>query len=76
MAAKISQEKPEMLHYLSSYSKAYKIIKRKFMEQERQKYKVMAKEWSEKKLPPRMQQQYVHSNDSSKLVLANFTKLV
>jgi len=28
---------------------------------------VMAKEWLEKELPPRMQQQYKHGNDSSGL---------
>jgi hypothetical protein len=32
-----------------------------------QQYKVMAKEWSEKKLLLWMQQQYVHGNDSSRL---------
>ena len=62
MAAKISQEKPETLYYLSGYSRARKIIKRKFMKEERQKYHAMAKEWSAKKLPLRMQQRYVHSN--------------
>ena len=75
MAAKISQERPGTPHYLSGYSRARKIIERKFTEEEHRKYKAMAKEWSEKKLPPRMQQQYVHGNDSSKLGLADLSKL-
>jgi hypothetical protein len=33
---------------------------------------VMEKEWSEKKLPQRMQQQYIHGNDSSRLEQSDF----
>jgi len=56
-------------HYLSNYHKARTKLEAKLTDDRRQSYKVMAKEWSEKKLPPKMQQWYVHGNDSSRLGL-------
>jgi len=60
LAVKISQHKPGLPQYLSAYRRACGKVERKLSERQRQMYRVMAKEWTEKKLPPMMQQRYVH----------------
>ncbi|KAN0121378.1 hypothetical protein V8E52_003274 [Russula decolorans] len=47
---------PGSAGYLCSYNTARRQVERKLTDNQRQMYKAMAKEWSEKKLPPRMQQ--------------------
>jgi len=76
LALELLESMPGSLHYLSGYSRAHSQIEGKLTEEQCQKYRMMAKEWSEKKLPPGMQKQYVHSNYSSKLGLADCSKLV
>ena len=67
LAIKLSQSKPGSPAYLQAYKKARNQVECKLTDNQRQRYKAMAKEWSEKKLPPRMQQRYVHGYDSIKL---------
>jgi hypothetical protein len=78
LAVELSQSTPGSSQYLSAYKAARSQVERKFSESQRQKYKAMAKEWSNKKLPPRMQQRYVHmhSNDSRVLELTDCFALV
>jgi len=59
--------------YLSHYQKACGQIEAKLTDNQHQKYKVMAKEWSEKKLPPKMQRWYVGGDDFSRLELTDFS---
>jgi hypothetical protein len=73
LAAKISKNVPGSSDYLSSYNKARSQVEKKLTDDQRQKYKAMAKEWSEKKLPPRAQQRYVYSNDFNRLELTDFS---
>jgi hypothetical protein len=75
LATKLSQNAPGSLDYLKHYNKARKQVERKLTDDKRREYKAMAKEWSEKKLPPRMQQRYVHGNDSSRLEQSDFFAL-
>jgi hypothetical protein len=60
LAVELSQNKPGLPSYLCSYNTVCKQVERKLMENQCQSYKAMAKEWLETKLPPRMQQWYVH----------------
>jgi hypothetical protein len=76
LATKLSQNTPGSPNYLGSYNKARNQVEKKLTENQRRKYKLMAKEWSEKKLPPRMQQRYVHGDDSSRLERSDFFTLV
>jgi len=69
LALKLSKNTPGLLHYLSNYHKARAKLEAKLTNDQCQSYKAMAKEWLEKKLPPKMQQWYVHGNDSSRLGL-------
>ena len=71
LSVKLSQSKPGSSAYLQAYKKARSRVEQKLTDNQRQRYKAMAKEWSEKKLPPRMQQRYVHGNDFIKLQLAD-----
>ena len=61
--------------YLCAYKKATGEIELKLSDNQRQKYHVMAKEWSEKKPPPKIQREYVHRNGSRRLDLADFFSL-
>ena len=75
LAAKISNDPPGSPGYLSAYSRARCKVGQGLKDNQRQKYKAMAKEWSEKRLPKEMQQRYVHGNDSSGLELTDFSEL-
>jgi hypothetical protein len=59
LAVELKKKAQSRPHYLSSYSRARTQVERKFTENQRQRYKAMAKEWSEKKPPPIIQQRYV-----------------
>jgi hypothetical protein len=76
LANKFSKNTPGSTLYLRSYNRARNQVERKLTENQRQRYKAMAKEWSEKKLPPRMQQRYARGIDSKRLELADFSALV
>ena len=76
LAINLSQSKPGSPMYLQAYKKARNQVEGKLTDNQRQRYKAMAKEWSEKKLPARMQQRYVHGNDFIKLQLADLSTLV
>lgn len=67
LAVKLSQNVPGSAGYLGSYNTARRQVEQKLTDNQRQKYKAMAKEWSEKTLPPKMQQRYAHGNNSSRL---------
>jgi len=67
LAVKLSQSAPGLSGFLSAYKRACSKFEWKLPESQCQKYQVMAKEWLEKELPPRMQQQYKHGNNSSGL---------
>jgi hypothetical protein len=71
LAAELSDDAPGSPGYLRNYSRARSNFEQGLSEEERQRCKAMAKEWSESKLPPRMQQRYAHDNDSSRLLLTN-----
>jgi 2-polyprenyl-6-methoxyphenol hydroxylase-like FAD-dependent oxidoreductase len=63
LAVAISNDKPGSPAYLAAYHKARKQLEKELPETERQKYRAMAKKWSENKLPREMQQRYVHKNN-------------
>jgi hypothetical protein len=67
LATELSQTAPGLLDFLKSYHEARKQVEQKLTDAERQEYKVMAKEWLEKRLLPLMQWRYVHRNDSNGL---------
>lgn len=66
---------PGSRQYMQYYNKARSEVERSLTDDERQRYKAMAKEWSERKLPPKMQQRYVHGSESSISGLADISKL-
>lgn len=72
----LSQGKAGSSAYLQAYKKARSQVEQELTDNQRQRYKAMAKEWTEKKLPPSMQHRYINSNDFIKLQLADFSKLV
>jgi len=76
LAQELSNSPPGSLDYLSAYKRALTQVEGELSQRQQQKYQAMAKEWSKKKLPPRMQQRYLHLNDSHSLELANFFTLV
>jgi len=67
LVVKLLQSAPRLSGFLSAYKRACSKFERKLPESQCQKYQVMAKEWSEKELPLRMQQQYKHGSNSSGL---------
>jgi hypothetical protein len=69
LAVKISKSKAGSHAYLRNYNKARRQIERKLSRGQRQKYKAMAAEWSNSKLPRRVQQRYAHGNDFRRLEL-------
>jgi hypothetical protein len=75
LAMKLSQNSPGSPIYLRYYTKARAEVEKNLTENQRQKYKAMAKTWSENKLPPEIQRRCVHCNDSSRLELAYFSAL-
>jgi len=58
MAIKLSNAPPGSTAYLRSYTTAHQKVEKKLTESQRQKYKAMAKDWSDKKLPPKVQYRY------------------
>ena len=76
MAVKLSHNTSNPPHYLSRYNRARSKAVRKMTDNQRQTYEAMAKEWTENKLPPEVQQRYAHGNDSSRLGLTYFSPLV
>jgi hypothetical protein len=60
LTLKLSQNAPGSPQYLRHYNRARSQIERSLTDNQRQKYKAMAEEWSETELPPNMQQRYVH----------------
>jgi len=76
LAVELSQNTVGSSDYLSSYHTAHNQVEASLTDNECQKYNMMAKEWLEKKLPPKMQQRYAHVNGSSRLELADFSALV
>jgi hypothetical protein len=62
LALEISENSPESTHYFISYNAAYKRVEAGLTDEQRQKLKVMATEWSQNKLPPKVQRTYVHIN--------------
>jgi len=52
LAVKISQHKPKSPQYLSAYRRACGKVEWKLSERQHRMYRMMAKEWMEKKLPP------------------------
>jgi hypothetical protein len=55
LATKLSQTTPGLLDFLKGYHEACKQVEQKLTDTKHQEYKVMAKEWSEKRLPPLIQ---------------------
>jgi hypothetical protein len=77
LAKKLARKAGGSAHYLGYYKKALKRVERKLSEDKRQEYEAMAKDWTEKPLPPRLQQRYVHSHDSNRSGLTScFAALV
>jgi len=70
---KLSQSPSGSKSYLRCYSRARCQVEQKLSESKRQKYRAMAKAWSEKKLPPKVQRRYVHGNNSRVLELTYFS---
>jgi hypothetical protein len=75
LAVELSKNVPGSHQYLRNYNRARGQVEKKLTNSERQKYKAMAKEWSETQLPPNMQQRCVHGNYSSRLGLTDFFEL-
>jgi len=75
LAAKLSKSPPGSASFLHAYKPVHTQVDKKLSKRTQQKYKAMVKEWTEKRLPPRMQQQYVYGNNSCRLE-ANFFVLV
>jgi len=69
LAAKLSNSAPGSSPFLSAYKRARSKVAKNLPKSLCQRYHVMAKEWSEKVLPPRMQQRYAHRTNSSGLEL-------
>jgi hypothetical protein len=74
LAVKLSKHPAGSPRYLSSYKLARTKVEKKLTDDQRRKYKAMAKEWSERKLPRKVQHRYVRGNYSRMLQLADFYK--
>jgi hypothetical protein len=75
MAVRLSGSRAGTPLFLKSYKQARALIEKDFPDGQRQRYKAMAKEWSEKPLPSQLQQEYVHRNNSSLLYLTDSLSL-
>ncbi len=71
LALETLQDKPGSPCYISSFSKACCQVEEQLTDLQCQKYKALAKEWSEMKLPQKMQMQYSYSNESSQVESTN-----
>jgi len=69
LAKELSGDVPGSELYLRNYHKAWLQVEKTLSEDERQMYRALAKEWTEKKLPEDMQKRYVHGNGPSRLKL-------
>ena len=58
MAVKLSNSPPGSVRYIKRYPGARRKVETRLTENQRQKYKAMAKDWSEGKLPQKVQYQY------------------
>ena len=76
LATKLSKNALGSINYLCNYNKARSEIERKLIATQRQRYKAMVKEWSERRPPPQIQQRYVHDNGSGRLRLTDSLALV
>jgi hypothetical protein len=56
LAVEYSKNLLEAPHYFANYNRACREVEEKFTDDQREKYKAMAKEWTEIELPPNMQQ--------------------
>jgi hypothetical protein len=75
LTEKISNNRPGSTRYLAFYKRARRQVEEELTEGTRQKYKAMAKDWSEKQPPQWMQQRYVLGNDYKGLELTDFSPL-
>lgn len=65
LAIKLSKNAAGSQSYMAYYSKARNEVEKTLTDNQRQLYKAMAKQWTERVLPPDVQQRYVHGNDYS-----------
>ena len=72
LAAKLLNSAPGLSPFLSVYKRACSKVAKNLPKSLCQRYHMIAKEWSDKVLPPRIQQQYAHRTDSSRLELTYF----
>jgi divalent metal cation (Fe/Co/Zn/Cd) transporter len=59
MTAQLSGAKVGLVAYIACYSKVLQIIEEGLDEETQEKYQAEAKQWSEQKPPPQIQQRYV-----------------
>ena len=62
LAAELSNDVPGSTSYFASYNKARSQVEKSLTDKQRQVYRERANEWSNKKLPPKMQRRYVYRN--------------
>lgn len=62
MAVELSGGRPGSDVYLRFYKRALSKVEANLTPADRQMYREKAKKWTEKRLPSRMQQRYVHRN--------------
>jgi hypothetical protein len=58
MAVKLSNSPPGSVRYIKTYPGARRKVEKRLTENQRQKYKAMAKDWSEGNLPQKVQYRY------------------
>jgi len=75
LVAELSESPPGSAEFLCAYKPACTQIKNNLSRAEKEKYEAMAKEWTNNRLPPRMQERYVY-DDNSRRLGANFFALV
>lgn len=76
LALKLSGSTSGSPAYLKAYKTALSKVEKKLSQSQKKRYRAMAQEWSEKPLPPTVQQRYVHVDVSSTLALTDFFVLV
>jgi hypothetical protein len=76
VTATLTDELPGLSHFLEKFSTARKQVEESLTDDQRQIYRVLAKDWTANELPPEMKQWYAHGNGSSRLELADFSTLV
>ena len=73
LAAEISKSLPGSTAFLRDYKAVWGQVNQELSNTKQKKYEAMAKEWTDNKLPLRMQQRYVFGNDSLRLEANLFT---